>query len=725
MTAARQQGDFQRRTRRLFVGILVVLLSVELLALIVEEYLAAEESSERQLLATAADAADTAKHYERASYLAVVALASSSWELLLAERREATELAERFDALAGRLSGEYGDVVVGVSGEGDDGAAAQRIRGRMAELAPLWQQLQAGQARLLRTNERELRDNPAVDEFRRAAGRLNTRLSTLVTLLENRRNDQIEILSRGREVVRWGTLVFTVLVALLAFQGLIAPFGRAARALQESREALRVAHDDLEQRVEARTQDLAQANRELQRQTATLETQTEVLQSVIDSMGEGLAVATRTGAVEIWNRQAQAMLGAQPSWLGDAASCPQGADTWTAHVESFHADQVTPIADGEFPIQRALHGESVDMDMFVKTAAAPDGIWLRWTARPVRAGDGDTDDGERRGAVAVFRDETARVLAEARLRQAHDELEQRVEERTRKLKQAQEQLVDSALAAGKAEVATNILHNVGNVLNGVNVLVHVVRERLGDKAWTSLPKLAGLIEANRADFSRFVRDDPRGVKLPDYVVQLAEAQQRELTEVLARVARLDEQIEHIKRIIQLQQEHAKSVSVVEDIAVVEVIHSALAINEAGLERHGIDITTDLAEVPLTYTSKNKILQILVNLISNAKYALADVPLGSRELCIELAEGPEGFVSIRVRDNGCGIEPGLETRIFQHGFSTRAEGHGFGLHASSLAAKQLGGELRVESAGVGEGACFTLEVPIVAASEVSSLSLSQG
>ena len=63
------------------------------------------------------------------------------------------------------------------------------------------------------------------------------------------------------------------------------------------------------------------------------------------------------------------------------------------------------------------------------------------------------------------------------------------------------------------------------------------------------------------------------------------------------------------------------------------------------------------------------------------------------------------------DNGIGIPADNLTRIFGHGFTTRKEGHGFGLHSGALAAKELGGALTVESDGPGKGATFTLEFPI--------------
>ncbi|ATB40030.1 serine/threonine protein kinase [Cystobacter fuscus] len=105
-----------------------------------------------------------------------------------------------------------------------------------------------------------------------------------------------------------------------------------------------------------------------------------------------------------------------------------------------------------------------------------------------------------------------------------------------------------------------------------------------------------------------------------------------------------------------------------------------------------------------------VLQILINLLSNAKHALDGVPEGQRNLWVRLeAEG--NVARIQVEDDGVGIAPELMDSLFAHGFTTRKDGHGFGLHSSALAAQMLKGRLTLESAGLGQGAVATLELPL--------------
>jgi signal transduction histidine kinase len=174
---------------------------------------------------------------------------------------------------------------------------------------------------------------------------------------------------------------------------------------------------------------------------------------------------------------------------------------------------------------------------------------------------------------------------------------------------------------------------------------------------------------------------------------------------------LEKHVQHIAEIVSLQQNVARRVGVVEPSDVVEIAEDAIRINAAGLARHGIEVITDFAPVPNLMVDRHQVLQILTNLISNAKYALRDSEQQSKRITLRI-EPPAGkCVRVTVADNGIGIEPENLTRIFNHGFTTRSDGHGFGLHTAALAAKQLGGSIAARSEGPGKGAAFVLELPV--------------
>ncbi|MFL5353771.1 ATP-binding protein [Archangium sp.] len=299
---------------------------------------------------------------------------------------------------------------------------------------------------------------------------------------------------------------------------------------------------------------------------------------------------------------------------------------------------------------------------------------------------------------------------EVSLRHANETLEQRVEERTHELKDIQQQLVQTARRAGMAEVATNVLHNVGNVLTHVYTSAQVARERLGALRLEQVGRVAELLEENPSGLGPFLTEDPRGRNVRPFLHTLGQNLLDERQELLSLLEDVGRHTEHIGEIVKVQQRYARIPQVHEPVLLSGLVEDALRINGAGLSRQRVKVERSLESLPPVLTDRHKVLMILVNLISNAGYALDEVSRDERRLSVRLERAPEGRVRIVVQDNGVGIAPELHTRIFQYGFTTRQDGNGFGLHSSALAAQELEGSLRVQSEGPGLGATFTLELP---------------
>jgi signal transduction histidine kinase/HAMP domain-containing protein len=296
------------------------------------------------------------------------------------------------------------------------------------------------------------------------------------------------------------------------------------------------------------------------------------------------------------------------------------------------------------------------------------------------------------------------------LQRAHDELERRVEARTAELREAQRQLVGAAHRAGRTEVANNVLHNVGNVLNSVNVSAALVSQQLRTSRVGKLVQTAGLLATHQDDLAAYLTSDPAGKNIPRYLIKLAEHVESERQAVLDELTRLNKNIDHIRHIVTVQQNYAGATHLVEDIAVGDLIEDALRINAAGLERTGAVVVRALAAAPPVSTEKHKLLQILINLISNAKHALSASERPERTLEVRMDEPRAGVVRVQVIDNGVGISAENLKRLFHHRFTTRKDGHGFGLHGSAIAAREMGISLTAHSDGPGAGAVFTVEIP---------------
>ncbi|HEX7618707.1 MAG TPA: ATP-binding protein, partial [Verrucomicrobiae bacterium] len=252
-------------------------------------------------------------------------------------------------------------------------------------------------------------------------------------------------------------------------------------------------------------------------------------------------------------------------------------------------------------------------------------------------------------------------------------------------------------------------HNVGNVLNSVNIASSCVADSLRKSKAANLSKVAAMLREHESDLGSFLTTDAKGKQLPGYLGQLAEHLVLEQTGALKELSELQKNIGHIKDIVTMQQGLAKGSGLKEKLQVSDLVEDALRMNAGTLARHDIQIITEFKDVPSVIVEKHKVLQILVNLIRNARYACEESGREDKQMTMCVANG-EGRIKISVSDNGIGIPPENLTRIFNHGFTTRKDGHGFGLHSGALAAKEMGGSLIAQSEGAGRGATFTLELP---------------
>lgn len=289
-----------------------------------------------------------------------------------------------------------------------------------------------------------------------------------------------------------------------------------------------------------------------------------------------------------------------------------------------------------------------------------------------------------------------------------------LKEAERKIEEVQAQLLTTARLAGMAEIATNVLHNVGNVLNSVNVSAELIGSQLRTSKLKGLARSVGLMDAHTGDLGEFLTQDSKGKLLPAYLRELARTLEAEHESIAKELEALCSSVDHIKQVIATQQSYAGTPRVVESAKVDELLDDALRMNADALTRHKVDVEKKYAALPTLLLDRQRVLQVLVNLISNAKQAFGTIADRRPFITLDavLLEGP--VLRITVTDNGEGIAPENLTRVFSHGFTTRKNGHGFGLHSCVLAAQEMGGSLHVHSDGPGQGASFILEIPVATA-----------
>jgi signal transduction histidine kinase len=261
-----------------------------------------------------------------------------------------------------------------------------------------------------------------------------------------------------------------------------------------------------------------------------------------------------------------------------------------------------------------------------------------------------------------------------------------------------------------AEVATGALHNVGNVLNSVNVSANIVASKVRESRIANVSALAGMLEEHSRELAGFLAHDPKGQRVVPYLAKLGSHLEEERQVMLQELALLTGHIGHIKEIVATQQNYAKVCGLVEIVSLPNVVEDAIRIVEPGLATSGIHLERDYETVPPVAADTHSVLQILLNLLRNAKQAVNDSGHQEKRIRVRIHRWGGDRIRIAVEDTGVGLAPENLTRIFSHGFTTKRDGHGFGLHSGANTARQLGGSLWAESKGFGCGATFILELP---------------
>lgn len=276
-----------------------------------------------------------------------------------------------------------------------------------------------------------------------------------------------------------------------------------------------------------------------------------------------------------------------------------------------------------------------------------------------------------------------------------------------KLKQTNEQLVEASRRAGMAEIATDVIHNVGNVLNSINVAVAGSKDLNEGFEFDKIDRVADLVEQSLGDKDFY---EEKAKIIPGYLRGLVENYRNDQEKIKQELTATRRHLDHIRNIITQQQEYATASRIIEEVDLSELINDAIQMSSRSLENHGILLIRDFEEGLTIETDKHRVLQIIVNLIRNAKHACVESGAQQRQICVSIKPSDAGGLLISVSDNGVGIAKENLVKLFSYGFTTRQRGKGFGLHSGANSAQSMGGSLTAHSDGPGKGATFVLELP---------------
>ncbi|MCP3683642.1 MAG: response regulator, partial [bacterium] len=276
------------------------------------------------------------------------------------------------------------------------------------------------------------------------------------------------------------------------------------------------------------------------------------------------------------------------------------------------------------------------------------------------------------------------------------------------LKKAEQKAITHAHKAGMADVAVTTIHNVGNILNSVKTSVGISSRLIKKPTLKKFEMANGLLRENMDKLEDFICNDPKGKKLMEFYLDIEDNLIKERTELEKSIDRIENRTEIIASVIDAQRGYTKDVAfLVEEVDLVEMVEDAITMNLDFIEQNSIEIEKEMADIRPIPIQKLKMIQILMNLITNAKDAMKKTPNDNRQIKFLLNEQGE-TVQLKVIDTGGGILPENIESIFNHGFTTKKDHQGFGLHSCANHMSEMGGKMWAESEGEGLGATFILE-----------------
>ena len=421
--------------------------------------------------------------------------------------------------------------------------------------------------------------------------------------------------------------------------------------------------------------DLRLAEIELKSMVNQLEDQGNLMESIFNSISDGVVVADEHGAFTIFNPSAEKIIG--------MGAVDTASDEWSDTYGLFFPDRVTLFPPDELPLALALKGKaSDDVEMFVRNPNVPDGVFISVSGRPIR-----DETGTDKGGVAVFRDVTHQVIAEEALMQA--------------------------FAQGRLEIVETILHNIGNAINSVTVGINVLQENLvGNQLVNRLAGLADMVKAHKEDWVDFIENDWKGQQVLPFMIALAADFTDQNERVVKTLERVSERVTHIIDIIRTQRSSNQSSMTRKTIDLRQAIWSAVKLQQDSIDKRGIQVDVDCENAPQEITiQESQFQQMLVNLLKNSIEATDELiqsgGLNETPRIEVKAYIDEDFLYLDITDNGIGIAPKDSKLIFNAGYTTKELGTGLGLHSSANFVIGSGGQIHALSEGIGKGATMRI------------------
>ncbi|MBU2514126.1 response regulator [bacterium] len=463
------------------------------------------------------------------------------------------------------------------------------------------------------------------------------------------------------------------------------------RLIRENKEY----QEHLEEKVAEQTKNLAQAHQELQKSEKQYRT-------IVETAREGIWITDKQNRIQFATEQSAKMFGYTIEDM--------------KNIEL--ASLVDPVFFDKFMdyTDKFFNGESSQFDMkFIRKDGSE--LWGIVSSSPIM-----DESGSIQSSFTMIMDITDRKKAEEELARHKDHLEELVRERTEELERTHKELVEKAHKAGMADIATDIVHNIGNVLNSVKTSVQIIDNVVNNSLMINFKKANELLRENIDSLEEFICKDEKGKLLMNYYLKIEEGLDEEQLQVKELIERMRRMVDAIADIVSAQQSYTTFDWLVEEADLRKTVSDAITVMNQQIEAFHIDLKLDFAEVPPVPIQRIKLLHVLINIIKNAGEAMASVPNHERSFSISVGYDPidSKTILIRLKDNGPGISPENLERIFSYGFTTKKGRHGLGLHSCANYITEMGGKIWAENNSSGKGTTFFLKFRIPDKTEPTSI-----
>ena len=275
----------------------------------------------------------------------------------------------------------------------------------------------------------------------------------------------------------------------------------------------------------------------------------------------------------------------------------------------------------------------------------------------------------------------------------------------------QEAMIEKAVAQGKFEIASDILHDIGNALVGFGSYLIRIKHSIELDDPKNLVSLSAFLTAQQAGLSTVIGEAKAGAVI-SMLGSIVESQKSRREEIQKSIVEQLNIISHIQEILNIQRQYNSGLETKElkPVNLRSIVNDCLSMLLASIEKRGIIITiANMSESPIVNGDRTRLMQVVMNIIKNSVEAIGTNAM-SKTISISLHSG-DGLIILEVKDSGNGFDEATAVQLFARGFTTKSSGTGLGLHSSMAIVESHAGNMSITSEGPGKGALTTIKFKI--------------